>query len=267
MWRRTCARSAEPTLLAQPPPEVSAVSRMRGRSIVTHSSALRRGPLSPRTNLSHIAMTKQLLFIPGPVTVSHEVLAALARPLVDHRSAYFAEVLARIENGMKPLFGTSSDVVLLGASGTGGLEAAVANVFSPRDVVLACPVGVFGKRFLSIARTYGLGIETLETPYGHALDPQALAARLAGKDGERIAGILLTHNETSTGVQNDMAALAEAIGDHPATVIVDSVSGLGASEFRMDEWGFDIVVTASQKALAVPPGLALVAVARRAWER
>ena len=104
-------------------------------------------------------------------------------------------------------------------------------------------------------------------PFGHAADPQALAARLKARDAQRIAGILLTHNETSTGVQNDMAALAEAIGDHPATVVVDSVSGLGASEFRMDEWGFDIVVTASQKALAAPPGLAMVAVGSRAWER
>jgi aspartate aminotransferase-like enzyme len=212
-------------------------------------------------------MKKQLLFIPGPVTVSAPVLAALARPLVDHRGAYFAEVLERISRGMQQLFGTSADVVVLGNSGTGGLEAAVANVFSPRDVVLACPVGVFGKRFISIARTYGLEVEVIDTPFGQAVDPQVLAARLKGPGAERIAGILLTHNETSTGVECDMGALAEAIGDHPATVIVDSVSGLGASEFRMDEWGFDIVVTASQKALAAPPGLAMVAVSDRAWQR
>ena len=100
----------------------------------------------------------------------------------------------------------------------------------------------------------------LETPYGAAVDPAALAARLRADTGRRIDGILLTQNETSTGVQNTMAELAAAIGDHPATVIVDAVSGLGASDFRMDEWGFDIVVTASQKALAVPPGLAMIAV-------
>ncbi len=212
-------------------------------------------------------MQKQLLFIPGPVTVSEPVLAAMARPLIDHRGPEFAALLERISTGMQPIFGTSAEVVLLGNSGTGGLEAAVASVFSPRDVVLACPVGVFGKRFISIARSYGLEVEVLDTAFGHAVDAQALAARLKGKGAQRIAGILLTHNETSTGVENDMTALAEAIGDHPATVVVDSVSGLGASEFRMDEWGFDIVVTASQKALAVPPGLAMVAVGDRAWER
>jgi len=107
----------------------------------------------------------------------------------------------------------------------------------------------------------------LETPLGQALDPAALAARLAEDRGHEIAGILLTHNETSTGVQNEMAPLAAAIAGHPATVVVDSVSGLGASDFTMDAWGFDIVVTASQKALAVPPGVAMVAVSPRAWER
>ncbi len=212
-------------------------------------------------------MEKQLLFIPGPVTVSAPVLAAMARPLVDHRGPYFAELLERVSTRMRELFGTSAEVVLLGNSGTGGLEAAVSSVFSPRDTVLACPIGVFGKRLISIARTYGLEVEVLDTPYGQATDPKALAARLEAKGAERIAGILLTHNETSTGVENDMGALADAIGEHPATVVVDSVSGLGASEFRMDEWGFDIVVTASQKALAAPPGVAMVAVGERAWQR
>ena len=232
-----------------------------------HSSAHQAGTAFRANESRATTMKKQLLFIPGPVTVSAPVLAAMARPLIDHRGSDFAELLERISTSMKQLFGTSADVVLLGNSGTGGLEAAIASVFSPRDIVLACPVGVFGKRFISIARTYGLEVEVLDTPFGHAVDPQALAARLAAPGAERIAGILLTHNETSTGVENDIAALAEAIGDHPATVVVDSVSGLGASEFRMDEWGFDIVVTASQKALAAPPGLAMVAVGDRAWQR
>jgi aspartate aminotransferase-like enzyme len=212
-------------------------------------------------------MQKQLLFIPGPVTVAEPVLAAMSRPMIDHRGSAFAALLERISSGMQEIFGTTAEVVLLGSSGTGGLEAAVSSSFSPRDIVLACPVGVFGKRFISIARNFGLEVEVLDTPFGHRVDAQALAARLKADTGKRIAGILLTHNETSTGVENDMTELAEAIGDHPATVIVDSVSGLGASEFRMDEWGFDIVVTASQKALAAPPGLAMVAVSDRAWRR
>jgi aspartate aminotransferase-like enzyme len=212
-------------------------------------------------------MPKQTLFIPGPVTCAPEVLAAMAKPMINHRGPEFKALIERIECGMRPLFGTEGEIVLLGSSGTGGLEAAVANAFSPGQKVLSAPVGVFGKRLATIAKTYGLEVEILETPLGSALDPAALAARLRADAKHEIAGILLTHNETSTGVQNDMAALAAAIGGHPATVIVDSVSGLGASEFKMDEWGFDIVVTASQKALAVPPGVAMVAVSSRGWER
>jgi aspartate aminotransferase-like enzyme len=189
----------------------------------------------------------------------------LAQPLIDHRGPEFAALLARIERGMRPIFGTKADVVLLGASGTGGLEAAIASAFSPGQRVLVAPVGVFGKRLVNIARTYGLEVDVVDTPYGYALDPAVLADAL--RKGRDIAGILLTHNETSTGVQNDMAALAAAIGDHPATTIVDSVSGLGASSFEMDAWKYDIVVTATQKALGVPPGIAMVAVSPRGWER
>lgn len=212
-------------------------------------------------------MQRSLLFIPGPVAVAEPVLAAMARPLIDHRGPEYAALLGRIERRMRPLFGTASDVLVLGCSGTGGLEAAVTSAFSAGEKVLVCPIGVFGQRMANIARTWGLEVEIIDTPNGHALDPDALAARLRADAAHEIAGILLTQNETSTGVQNEMAPLAAAIGDHPATVIVDAVSGLGASDFRMDEWGFDIVVTASQKALAAPPGLALVAVSERGWER
>ena len=212
-------------------------------------------------------MDRNLLFIPGPVTVAQPVLAAMARPMIDHRSAQFAALLERLEKSLRPIFGTRSDIEILGSSGTGGLEAAISSAFSPGERVLACPIGVFGKRLINIAKTYGLEVETLETPLGACVDTAALAARLRADSEHRFAGILLTHNETSTGAQNDMAALAAAIGDHPALRVVDSVSGLAASEFKMDEWGYDIVVTASQKALAVPPGLAMVAISARGWER
>jgi len=211
-------------------------------------------------------MAKRLL-IPGPVMCAPEVLTAMAAQLIDHRGPEFAVVLERIARGLQPIFGTSGDVVVVGSSGTGGLEAAVANSFTPGQRVLACPVGVFGRRLATIAAVYGLDVETLETPLGAGLDPIALARRLREDRAHAFAGILLTHNETSTGVQNDMAALAAAVGDHPATVIVDSVSGLGASAFAMDDWRFDVVVSASQKALAAPPGLAMLALSARAWER
>jgi len=213
-------------------------------------------------------MSKSLLLIPGPVPVADTVLAAMARPMIDHRGPVFKSVLERISARLKPIFGTSSDVLILGGSGTGGLEAAVSSLFSPGDRVLSCPIGVFGARLADIARRWGLEVEILETPWGEALDPARLAARLREDTGERrFKGVLLTHNETSTGVQNRMDELATAIGDHPASVVVDAVSGLAASPFAMDAWRFDVVVTASQKALAVPPGLAMVAVSSRAWER
>jgi aspartate aminotransferase-like enzyme len=216
---------------------------------------------------AHSAMQRQLLFIPGPVTVPEPILNAMARPMVDHRGPEYAAILERISQRLRPLFGTTSDVILLGSSGTGGLEAAVSNSFSPGQRVLACPVGVFGKRFVNIAKTYGLYVDVLETDFGHRVDAERLAARLRADTNHEIAGILLTHNETSTGVQNDMALLSAAIGNHPATVVVDSVSGLGATEFKMDAWGFDVVAAASQKVLSVPPGMAMVAVSPRGWER
>jgi aspartate aminotransferase-like enzyme len=212
-------------------------------------------------------MQKSLLFIPGPVSVAEPVLAAMARPLVNHRGPEFSALLGSIAERLKPIFGTKNDVLLLGASGTGGLEAGVTNLFGPGDTVLACPIGTFGDRIISIAKTWGCTVETLETAWGAGVDPDALAARLRADRDKKIAGILFTHNETSTGVQLDMAAMARAVGDHPALTVVDSVSGLGASEFKMDEWKLDLVITASQKALAVPPGIAMVAVSPRAWEK
>lgn len=211
-------------------------------------------------------MKKNLLFIPGPVTVSEPVLAAMSKPLIDHRGPQFAALAQRIDEGLRPIFGTGqADILMLGSSGTGGLEAAIASTFSAGDTVLAAPVGVFGRRLIAIAQTYGINVDVVETDPGYALDPRALAERLAEDTHGRYKGILLTHNETSTGVQNDMRALAPIVRAHGALTLVDSVSGLGANEFLMDEWGYDIVVTASQKVLAAPPGASMVAVSRRAW--
>ncbi len=210
---------------------------------------------------------KNLLFIPGPVAVAEPVLAAMSKPMIDHRGPEFADLLRRLAERLRPIFGTSNDIVFLGSSGTGGLEAAIACTFAAGETLLACPVGVFGRRLIAIARTYGCNVEVLETELGHALDPEALRQRLRADTDARIAGILLTHNETSTGVQNDMAAIAQVTRDHRAITLVDSVSGLGATDFKMDEWAFDVVVSASQKVLAAPPGIAMLAASKRAWAR
>lgn len=211
-------------------------------------------------------MPKNLLFIPGPVTVAAPVLAATGQQLIDHRGPRFRELLDSVCARLKPIFGTvTGDVLLLGSSGTGGLEAAVGNMFGPGETLLACPVGVFGQRIINIARGFGCTVEVLETRWGSGVDPAALRGRLAADTEKRIAGVLLTHNETSTGVQNALAPLAEITAAHGAYTIVDSVSGLGGDAFSMDAWKFDIVVAASQKVLAAPPGLAMVAVSQRAW--
>ena len=212
-------------------------------------------------------MKKSLLLLPGPVMVAQPVLEAAARPMINHRGTAFAKLLARVCGALAPVFGTEGDVVVLGSSGSGGMEAALVNCFSPGDVLLSCAMGVFGLRFAAIARAYGCIVEEFETPLGSAVDARALERRLEADSQRRIGGILLTHNETSTGVQNDMAALAPVVRRHGALSLIDSVSGLGASEFRMDEWGYDVVVTASQKALAAPPGVAMVAASERAWAR
>lgn len=212
-------------------------------------------------------MSKQLLFIPGPVTVAEPVLAAMTGPMIDHRGPEFKALQESILRKLKPVFGTTSDVVLLTSSGTGGLEAAMSNMFGPGEKVLCCPVGVFGERFAEIANMWGVDVEVLPTEWGSGVDPKALKARLDADTNKEIKGVVLTHNETSTGVQNDMAPLADAIRAHGAYVLVDSVSGLAASKFEMDAWGFDVVVAASQKALGVPPGLAMVAISQRAWAK
>lgn len=212
-------------------------------------------------------MKKSLLLLPGPVMVAQPVLEAAARPMINHRGTAFAKLLARVCGALAPVFGTEGDVVVLGSSGSGGMEAALVNCFSPGDVLLSCAMGVFGLRFAAIARAYGCIVEEFETPLGSAVDARALERRLEADSQRRIGGILLTHNETLTGVQNDMAALAPVVRRHGALSLIDSVSGLGASEFRMDEWGYDVVVTASQKALAAPPGVAMVAASERAWAR
>lgn len=212
-------------------------------------------------------MPRQLLFLPGPVMVAPSVLEAAARPLINHRGEEFAELLARITSALPPIFGTTQEVVLLGSSGTGAMEAVVANLFAPGERLLSCAVGAFGQRFAEIAEVNGCNVEPFETPLGAAVDPDALRARLESDTTREIAGVLLTHNETSTGVTCDMAALAPILRAHGAISLVDSISGIGASEFRMDEWGYDAVVTASQKGFAAPPGVAMVSLSERAWQR
>jgi aspartate aminotransferase-like enzyme len=205
------------------------------------------------------------LRIPGPTALPPSVREAGARQMINHRGPEFSAMLGRIIAGMKPFFGTTSDVVVLTSAGTGGLEAAIVNTLSPGDRVLAVSIGSFGNRFAKIAGIYGADVTKIEVEWGQAADPAVIREVLAGSPGFR--AVLLTHNETSTGVMNPIAVLAAAIRDvAPETLIlVDAVSSLGAVPFEMDAWGVDLVVTGSQKAWMAAPGLAMIAASERCW--
>jgi aspartate aminotransferase-like enzyme len=212
---------------------------------------------------------EQLLMVPGPTPVPPEIRAYGASPLLNHRSQPFRDLYHRVHRQLREVFQTRHDVFVWPASGTGALECAVVNCFSPGDRVLALPMGAFGERFAEIAEAFGLRVERLAAEYGQAIDPEAVARRLAEDavgQGPRFAGVLCTFNETSTGVLLDLPAVARAVREHGALLLVDAVSGLGGAELRMDDWGCDVVVAGSQKALMTPPGLALVAVGPRAME-
>jgi aspartate aminotransferase-like enzyme len=206
------------------------------------------------------------LRIPGPTSLPPSVRQAGARQMINHRGPEFAAMLNRILSGMKPFFGTTSDVAMLTCAGSGGLEAAIVNTLSPSDRVLAVSIGSFGDRFAKIAGIYGADVTKIEVEWGQAADPAVVREALAAAPGYR--AVLLTHNETSTGVMNPIAVLAAAVRDAApdALILVDSVSGLGAVPFEMDAWGVDLVVTGSQKAWMAAPGLAMIAASPRAWE-
>ena len=205
------------------------------------------------------------LRIPGPTALPPSVREAGARQMINHRGPEFAAMLGRILEGMKPFFGTTSDVAMLSCAGSGGLEAAVVNTLSPGDRVLGVSIGSFGDRFAKIAGIYGAEVTKLDVEWGRAADPAAVREALTANPGYR--AVLLTHNETSTGVMNPIGELTATIREvaPEALILVDSVSGLGAVPFEMDAWGVDLVVTGSQKAWMAAPGLAMIAASERAW--
>jgi aspartate aminotransferase-like enzyme len=208
------------------------------------------------------------LRIPGPTPLPPEVKAALSEEMIDHRGIQFEEMLQEVTSHLRYFYQTSADVLILTASGTGGLEAALVNVLSPGDHVLAVSTGHFGQRWADMARAFGARVTQLDFPAGEAL--QAAAVERALREDADIRLLLTTHNETSTAVLNDLAPVASLLrelnGQRPLW-LVDAVSSLGAVELPMDEWGCDLVISASQKAWMAPPGLAFVGVSQRAWER
>ncbi len=207
---------------------------------------------------------EQNLRIPGPTPIPDEVRAAQSAPMINHRGPEFAELLRETSAGIGQLIGTDGDVFLLTGSGTGSMEAAVVNTLSPGDRVLGVSIGAFGDRFARIAQVFGADVERLDVEWGTPADPAVLAAHLAAN--RPYTAVLLTHNETSTGVANPLRALAAVVRAAPGEplLLVDGISGLGAMPFEMDAWGVDLVVSASQKAFMASPGIAIAAVGARA---
>ena len=207
------------------------------------------------------------LRIPGPTTLPPSVREAGGRQMINHRGPEFKAILGRLQTGMRPYFGTTGDIAILSCAGTGGLEAAIVNTLSPGDRVLAVSIGAFGDRFAKIAEVYGADVDRVSAEWGWAAVPDEVRERLSGGGGGDYKAVLLTHNETSTGVMNPVPELVAAIqATAPdALILVDAVSSLGAVPFDMDGWGIDLVITGSQKAWMAAPGLAMVAASARGW--
>ncbi len=204
------------------------------------------------------------LRIPGPTPCPPEVLQAMAKQMINHRGEEFEQMLKGVTDKLKQLFQTKNDVFLLTGSGTSGLEAAIVNTLSPGDKILSVSIGVFGERFATIAQRFGAEVIPLRFEWGKAADADVV--RQALQADAKIKAVLITHNETSTGVTNDLASINTVIKKFDKLLLVDSISGLGSVELPVDEWHCDVAVTCSQKGWMVPPGLAMVSVSPKAWQ-
>ena len=209
-------------------------------------------------------MLKRYLLAPGPTPVPPEVLLAMARPMIHHRAPEFDPIFAEAREGLKWLFQTRNDVLMLAASGTGGMEGSVSNFLSPGDKALCINGGKFGERWGKICKTFGVQVTELKVEWGHAVNPQLVADAL--KKDPAIKAVYVQASETSTGVSHDVKALGEIVKAHDQTIlVVDAITALGVFDIKTDAWGLDVVITGSQKALMLPPGLAFVSVSDKAW--
>jgi len=208
---------------------------------------------------------QQILRIPGPTPIPPSVQRAMTQQMIGHRDQDTKDLIQRIKPQLKPIFGTEQEVLMIAGSGTAALETAVVNAARPGDEVLVIVTGSFGDRFAKICEAYEMVTHRLDIEWGNSADPEAVKQFLA--DHGNIRAVFATYCETSTGVLNPVQTLAETIHNHSnALFIADAVSCLGAVETKMDAWGIDILVTGSQKAMMLPPGLAFIAASKRAWK-
>lgn len=208
---------------------------------------------------------KRLLMTPGPTPVAPETQLAMAQPMIHHRAPAFMDILSKVREDLKYLFQTEQEVLIFAATGTGAMEGAVANTLSPGDMALVVDGGKFGERWVELCQVYGIKTDVIKVEWGYAVDPQEVARRL--RDNPAIKAVFVQANETSTGVQHPVKELAEVVKTKPHCIlVVDAISALGGYPLPMDEWGIDLLVAGSQKAMMLPPGLAFAALSPKAWE-
>jgi len=210
---------------------------------------------------------KLMLMIPGPTPVPEKVLLAMAKHPIGHRSGEFSKVIAELTENLQWLHQTKNDVLMLTASGTGAMEAAIINFLSPGDRVLVGNNGKFGERWAKLAKAFGVAVEEITAEWGKPLSVEDFRSKLQADSEKNIKAVIITHSETSTGVLNDLEGINKAVKDHgEALIIVDAVTSLGACNVPVDQWGLDVVASGSQKGYMIPPGLGFVAVGPKAWQ-
>ena len=211
--------------------------------------------------------TQNPVFIPGPTNIPERLRHAVNVPTIDHRSASFGEIFLPLFPGVKKVLKTKdAEIVIFPATGTAGWEAAISNTLSPGDKILACRHGMFSHRWIDMCERHGLNVHKLTGAWGTGAPAAEFQAVLEADKNHEIKAVLVTHNETATGVRSDVGAVRKALdaAKHPALLLVDGVSSIGSMDFRMDEWGVDVAVTGSQKGFMLPTGLAIVGVSQKA---
>ena len=210
-------------------------------------------------------MPSQNLRIPGPTPIPDDIVQAMTNPMINHRGPEFHDLIDKTTGQLKQVFMTKNDLLILTASGTGALEASLVNTLSPGDKVLSATAGSFGDRFTDMALAYGADVTRLDFPWGGPIDPGAV--RQALHDDPGIKAVIVTHNETSTGVTHPVEEIAKGVkGEFDKLLLVDAVSSLGCIPLPVDAWGCDLVGTPSQRGFMIPPGLAFISISQRGWE-
>ncbi|MCX5657210.1 MAG: alanine--glyoxylate aminotransferase family protein [Candidatus Omnitrophica bacterium] len=210
-------------------------------------------------------MRKQLLLTPGPTPIPPEILLAMAKPIIHHRTSEYRVVFEEVIKGLKYVFQTENDCFVFASSGTGAMEAAVVNLLSPKDKVLVVQGGKFGERWTEICRSYGIEVVVIDVTWGEAPKLEDIENVLE-KEGSRIKAVFVTLCETSTGAAIDLKNIGAILKKRDAVLVVDAISALASIELRTDVWGADVVVSGSQKGLMLPPGLGLLSISKKAWK-